>query len=244
MLSIILIVIVCLIIYLFIKKTGFFKSFSFKKINLKEQEQKINEISGLMAESIIKKDDNDSNDLDTDDIESYFKSSENTNNSASSAEKQLAYLDVSINNNRGRIILELRNDIAPKTCKNFISLCSNKKYVNTRFHRVIKDFMIQGGDIENNDGTGGSSIYGKTFKDENFKLKHNRGTLSMANGGPNTNGSQFFISTVKTDWLDGKHTVFGKVVKGMDIVDYISGVQVNEKKLPLEDIVIVDCGLM
>ena len=122
----------------------------------------------------------------------------------------------------GKVVVGVFGEVVPKTAMNFLKLCGldqASKYAKTTVHRIIPGFMIQAGDFENNNGTGGSSIYGKNFPDENFKLKHTEpGILSMANAGPGTNGSQFFITVAKTAWLDGKHVVFGKVTEGMDVV--------------------------
>ncbi|CRK93634.1 CLUMA_CG007164, isoform A [Clunio marinus] len=147
----------------------------------------------------------------------------------------------------GRIVLGLFGDDAPKTVKNFREICLNGidglSYNGTRFHRIIRRFMIQGGDILNGNGTGSTSIYGDYFEDESLTINHTiGGFLGMANQGPDTNGCQFYITTVATSWLDGKHTVFGKVTNGQDVVHKIERVKTTTDDEPVSSVILSECG--
>ncbi|EOB14559.1 Peptidyl-prolyl cis-trans isomerase [Nosema bombycis CQ1] len=156
------------------------------------------------------------------------------------------FLDITIDGKKsGRLLFDLYDDVVPKTAANFAELCTRPKgegFLGSKFHRIIPDFMAQGGDFTNGDGTGGKSIYGRKFKDENFVKKHTkRGLLSMANAGPDTNGSQFFITFAKTQWLDGHHVVFGEVIEGMEVLDELEKVGSGTGKVNKE-VVIENCG--
>eukprot|EP01080_Neovahlkampfia_damariscottae_P004433 gene4433-7808_t len=170
----------------------------------------------------------------------------------SSSTNPIVFFDIEIGGKyAGRIKFELFANVTPKTCENFRKFCTGEMkkddvplgYKNCIFHRVIKDFL-QGGDFLNSDGTGSCSIYGDKFNDENFKMKHtDPGLLSMANSGPNTNGSQFFITTVPCDWLDGKHVVFGRVIEGMEVVRRMESTPTDStSNKPKHKIIITECG--
>ena len=164
-------------------------------------------------------------------------------------ENPQVFFDITIGDGESqRVVFELFPEQVPKTAENFRVLCTGEKggvlhYKGSIFHRVIKEFMMQGGDTTNRNGTGGMSIYGNKFNDEGVWLPHTRGgLLSMANSGPNTNGSQFFVTFKPTAWLDGKHTVFGRVIKGYEVCEKAEGTETKGSDVPVQQITIVDCG--
>jgi len=233
-------IITVIVIYIIVTKMKEYKNIPQNLDNImpKQIKQNIND-----SESDYEVESEENDEINTEDAESFFNMTETENfEQNDEPDNNLVYLDISTKGHRGRILINLRSDIVPQTCKNFSVLCERKAYKGTKFHRVIKDFMIQGGDFTKGNGTGSMSIYGNTFPDENFKLKNKKGTISMANSGPNTNGSQFFINIIDTSWLDNKHVVFGNVVKGMDLIEWISNQNTNENDIPFDDVIIEDCG--
>ncbi len=225
MFLIILILCIIFLYYYYVYKTI--------KVSVKKQKTHKNKISNNCPTKSV--------DIETFDVDSLLskleqKTVDNT---------EYIYLDIGVNNKyAGKIIIKLFEDVVPKTCNNFKTLCKTKKYKNSSFHRIIKDFMIQGGDFTRGDGTGGKSIYGSHFEDENFELVHDRPyLLSMANAGPNTNGSQFFITTTETPHLDGKHVVFGEVIDGFELIDELNVVRTDANDKPYDNITILDCGI-
>ncbi|KAJ1530859.1 hypothetical protein ONE63_005702 [Megalurothrips usitatus] len=160
------------------------------------------------------------------------------------------YFDISIGGeDAGRIVFGLFGEVAPRTVRNFVALArdgvNGRTYAGSSFHRVVRKFMVQGGDIVNGDGTGSVSIYGDHFEDETFDIKHNGpGILSMANAGKDSSGCQFFITTISTPWLDGKHTAFGKVIDGQDVVHKIELQPTDSADRPLKPVVVRACGVI
>ena len=189
------------------------------------------------------------NNLDNTNIDnSDYKKEKTINNSDSfsNIKNPNVFIELTLNGIKyGKIECELYDNIVPKTSKNFRSLCEQKMYLETPFHRIVNNSFIHGGDFTHKDGSGGRSIYGEKFEDENFELTHDGpGILSMANRGPNTNGSQFYITLDKVEDLDNKNVVFGKIVKGFDIIQKVSKLPSDFENRPYDKLLISDCGLV
>ena len=232
----VLVVIVLILYY-------FYKTFMTKKVVENEDVKKIDEsikesdvdktLEEPIIEGVLEKSQQSDAQVPVDNIETFEEAMSDI------------FFDVNIDGKEKTIIFRLYDEEVPKTCTNFRELARTGKYNKCKFHRIIKDFMIQGGDFQNGDGTGGESIYGPTFKDENLTLKHEKpGLLSMANSGPDTNGSQFFITTVATPHLDGKHVVFGEVIKGMEVVKEMEALETDDNDSPKVECIIASAGLV
>lgn len=178
------------------------------------------------------------------------KKIKNKDNVIVSADRKTVFLDLeqsdfNVGDKYGRVIIELFDDVVPKTAENFYQLCKKNRYAGVPFHRVITNFMVQGGDIDNHDGSGGKSIYGESFPDENFLMKHTEaGLVSMANSGQDTNGSQFFFTLAPQPHLNNKHVVFGRVTQGMQYINDIGNIPTDMSDRPLQDVIIKRAGIM
>ncbi|KAK7027510.1 hypothetical protein SK128_000202 [Halocaridina rubra] len=209
----------------------------------------LNKYAGATLEKEEESKDSDKEESQEGASEGVKRSAEETEDEPKTKKKKTnpqVYFDVKIDKNLiGRIVIQLRADVVPKTAENFRCLCTHEKgygYQGSTFHRIIPGFMCQGGDFTEHNGTGGRSIYGGKFEDENFLLKHTGpGVLSMANSGPNTNGSQFFLTTERTEWLDNKHVVFGQVMSGLDVIRKIEKCGTKSGK-PTAKVAISNCG--
>lgn len=226
LLGLLVLLLICIIAYYFMVLR---KGSILKKIETPSEEQ-------IPIEMVEVKESDVTETFESKDVSENENSNENPN----------VYFNIQVNGEeKGTVEFKLYDEVVPKTAINFRTLASEGKYNNCKFHRVIKDFMIQGGDFTNNNGTGGISIYGDNFEDENFELTHDKpGLLSMANSGPNTNGSQFFITTKETPHLDGKHVVFGEVTKNMELIRELEDQETNENDEPLQECIISQAGII
>jgi cyclophilin family peptidyl-prolyl cis-trans isomerase len=245
--SVTILLITAILAYYFL----FYRKKHYSKLK-KDMESELGMHKKLKKHAKIKQVDNNSslNNFNTEFVRDGDNRITNSQQNLQQNSNSVVYFEISKHDNfrqngLGRVVIELYDSVVPKTANNFKTLCQNRQYKNSIFHRVIKDFMIQGGDFTNGDGTGGMSIYGDKFADENFRLKHDTaGVLSMANAGPNTNGSQFFITTQPAPHLDNKHVVFGRVIEGMDVIREIEKTIVNNDSKPIVDHLITDCGVI
>ena len=253
MLKLLFTIIIFFAIYYLLKNNGYitvdrnFDLEEFLKTTIKQKDKIVEKVSEkYLQENNSQKSDNSKKLDNSQKLDNLDKKSNEIKKNDIQSKNSNIYLDLQINDSKiDRIEIELYDNIVPKTANNFRSLCKQKMYAGCQFHRIVKNFMIQGGDFTKNNGKGGRSIYGETFEDENFKVKHDKpGIISMANKGPNTNNSQFFMLFKPATHLDNKHVAFGIITKGLDILNKYQLIPTDYNNKPASKCIIKDCGIL